>query len=205
MNRIHTISLLALAICATQSIAAEPAFTGFTLGATAGLAHTRVDYSGYIEGKSSTKDDFVGAINAGYGIALGDNAVLSIGATYVLNSAKFGQVNYQEGAQTVYVDGKLKDHWSVFVAPGLRFSPQWLAYAKFGYHQARSEYTDTLMESGTSNHHGFGYGAGITYAASKTIEVNAEIQQVDLSSASFALSSGEPAVTEFNIGINYRF
>lgn len=206
MNRIHAACLLALAICAPQSGATETSpFTGFTLGATAGLAHTSIDYSGYIEGKSSSKDDFVGGINAGYGIALGENMILSVGASYALNSAKFGQVDYQEDGQTIYVNGKLKDHWSVFVTPGLRFTPQWLAYVKLAYHYAKTEYTDTLVGSGSSNHHGFGYGAGLSYAVSKAIELNAEIQQVDLSSASFALSSGEPSVTEFNLGVNYRF
>jgi opacity protein-like surface antigen len=206
MNRIHVACLLSLAICAPQSSAAETSpFTGFTLGATAGAARSSVDYSGYIGGKSSSKDDFVGSINAGYGFALGENVVLGIGAAYVLNSAEFGQVNYQEDGRTVYVDGKLKEHWSVFVAPGLRLAPQWLAYVKLGYHHARSEYTDTLVGSGRSDHHGFGYGAGFSYAAAKAIELNAEIQQVNLSSASFALSSGEPSVTELTVGINYRF
>lgn len=61
------------------------------------------------------------------------------------------------------------------------------------------------MGSGTSTHHGFGYGAGVAYAVARNIEINAEIQHVRLNSASFALSSGKPAITELNVGVNYRF
>lgn len=93
----------------------------------------------------------------------------------------------------------------VFIAPGIRFAPQWLGYAKLAYHHAKSDYTDSLMGSSTSSHHGTGYGAGVAYAVTRNIEVNAEIQHVRFSSASFALSSGEPSVTEFNVGVNYRF
>ena len=206
MNKISTLSLLTLTLCATPGFATEPpAFTGLTLGASAGLSRNSVDYSGYIAGKSSSKSNFVGNLNAAYGFALNESVVLSVGATYALNNTKFGQVSYLESGNTIYVTGELKDHWSVFVAPGLRFAPQWLGYAKLAYHSAKSDYTDTLMGSSTSRHHGVGYGAGVAYAVARNVEVNAEIQHVRLSSASFALSSGKPAVTEFNVGVNYRF
>jgi opacity protein-like surface antigen len=180
-------------------------FTGFTLGGSAGVAHTSVDYSGYIDGKSSSKNTFTGGINAAYGFALNDAAVLSIGASYVLGKTKAGETTYQENGDTVRVSGKLKNHWSVFVAPGYRFAPQWLGYAKLSYHVAKGEYADTLMGSGTSNHHGVGYGAGISYTFAPQLEVNAELQHVRFNSADFALSSGRPEVTELNVGVNYRF
>lgn len=99
----------------------------------------------------------------------------------------------------------MKNHWSAFVAPGYRFAPQWLGYVKLAYHRARSEYTDTLVGADTSSHHGVGYGAGLSYAVARNVEVNAEIHQVRFSRASFALSFGKPEVTEFNLGVNYRF
>lgn len=198
-------SLIPAMFCASSAMAADAPFTGLTLGATAGLAHTAVDYSGYIAGKSGSSNDFVGGLNAAYGFALGESAVLSVGAAYTINDTKFGQVDYPNGAQTVSVNGKLKNHWSVFVAPGYRFAPQWLGYAKLSYDEARSDYTDTLMGSGTSRHHGIGYGLGAAYALTRNIELSAEAQQTRLSSASFALSSGKPTVTEFKLGANYRF
>ena len=206
MKLITTTGLLTLALCATPAFAADSAnFTGFTVGVTAGQSHNSIDYSGYIAGKSSSDTSLASVLNAAYGFALSDSAVVSVGATYALSDAKFGQVTYVESGNTVYVNGKIKDHWSVFVAPGYRFSPQWLGYAKLAYHAAKSHYTDTLMGSGTSNHHGVGYGAGVAFAATRNFELNAEISRVDLSRGSFALSSGEPSITEFTIGANYRF
>ena len=206
MKFITTTGLLSLALCATPAFAADSAnFTGFTVGVTAGQSHNSTDYSGYIAGKSSSDTSFASGLNAAYGFTLSDSVVLSVGGTYALSDAEFGQVTYVEDDDTVYVNGKIKDHWSVFVAPGYRFSPQWLGYAKLAYHAAKSHYTDTLMGSGTSNHHGVGYGAGVAFAATRNFELNAEISRVDLSRGSFALSSGEPSITEFTIGANYRF
>ena len=198
--------LVILSLCATPAVAADKApFTGFALGATAGVSHNSIDYSGYLDGHSSSKNDFAGGLAASYGFALGDKATLSLGATYVLNKTEFGTTTYQEDGDTVRVDGKLKNHWSIFVAPGYRFAPQWLGYAKLAYHQATSDYTDTLMGSGESHHHGVGYGAGLAYAVASNVEISAEVEHVDLNRKYFALSSGEPAITEFKLGVNYRF
>jgi len=206
LKLIITTGLLTLVLCSAPAFAADSAnFTGFTLGVTVGQSHNSIDYSGYIDGKSSSDNSFASGLNAGYGFALNDSVVLSVGATYALRDAKFGQVTYDESGSTVYVNGKIKDHWSVFVAPGYRFAPQWLGYAKLAYHVAKSHYTDTLMGSGTSSHHGVGYGAGLAFAATHNLELSAEVSRVDLSRASFALSSGEPSITEFTIGANYRF
>ena len=206
MNKPRTFSLLTLALCTVPAFAADSAnFAGFTFGASVGQSHNTINYAGYIAGKSSSENSFASGLNAAYGFALNDSFLLSVGATYALSDAKFGQVTYVEDGNTVYVNGKIKDHWSVFIAPGYRFTPQWLGYAKFGYHSAKSHYTDTLMGSGTSNHHGFGYGAGVAYAVARNLELNAEIQHVRANSASFALSSGKPTITEFNVGMNYRF
>ena len=157
------------------------------------LRHEVVYWSGYLAGKSSSKNSFASGFNAAYGCALSDYVVLSVGASYALSDAKFGQVTYVEDGSTVYGIGKIKDRWSVFVAPGYRFAPQWLGYARLAYRSARSHYTDTLVGSGRSIHHGFGYGAGAAYAVDRNFELSAEIQHVRANSASFARSSGKPA------------
>lgn len=206
MNRTHAIGLLTLALCAAPGFCAETSnFTGLALGVTGALSHASIDYSGYIAGHSSSENDFAGGVTASYGLPLGETGVLGIGASYIVNSVKFGHTTYQEDGQTVDVSGKIKDHWSVFVAPGVKFAPQWLAYGKIAYHYATSDYTDTLVGSGTSKHHGFGYGAGIAYAVGRNLEINAEVGYVKLSETHFALSSGEPKITDFTVGLNYRF
>lgn len=206
LKKTSTLSLLILTLCATSALAADGAsFSGFSVGATAGVSHNHIDYDGYIAGKSSSDDSFASGLNAAYGFALSDSFVLSVGATYALSNAKFGQVSYVEDGSTVEVDGKIKDHWSIFIAPGYRFAPKWLGYAKLGYHAAKSHYSDSLMGSGTSSHHGVGYGAGLAYAVASNIEISMEIEHVDLNRKHFALSSGEPDITEFKLGASYRF
>jgi opacity protein-like surface antigen len=199
-------ALCMLCLMASPTFAADKnGFSGFSVGFAAGGMHNSVDYSGYIEGNSSSKNDYLGALNAGYGFAFGDSMVLSVGASYVLGKSEFGETRYLDGAQSGVVKGKYKDHWSVYVAPGYRFAPDWLAYGKLAYHEMKSEYSDSLVGSGESRHHGIGYGAGVGYALSQNIDLNAEVQHVEFSRAHFALSSGKPAVTQYTVGINYRF
>lgn len=205
MNRSVHFSLIAMSLCAVPVLADERPFVGAAIGATAGLAHVTVEYAGFLAGHTSSDNDFVGGINAAYGFAVGDSAVFALGASYRFGSVAVGTTSYQDSGQTYDVSGKLKNHWSVFLAPGLRFATKGLAYAKLGYHTLKSDYTDTQAGSGQSRHHGIGYGIGVAYVIAPRLEVSAELQHVRLNSASFALSSGKPSLSEVNAGLTYRF
>ena len=137
-------------------------------------------------------------------MAAGNNWIITLGTSYDLNDRKFGTVNYSDrGQQTV--DVKLKQHWSLFVTPGYLLEPSLMLYGKLAYHAAKADYSDSVSGSGTRNHHGIGYGMGISYALNQNIELGFEVQHVSLSRESAQLSDGKPSFTEAMLRLGYRF
>lgn len=206
MNK-HTSKLAILligALSAGITHAAQSNFTGPAAGVRLTALDNEVDYGGFLAGRSSSKNDTGFDIFAAYGIPLTGNWIANLGVNYTLNKTDFGTVTYSDGGvQTV--SARLKSHWSVYAAPGYRFAPQWQAYAKFSYHNARGEYSDSQFGSGTVNTHGFGYGIGLGYAITRNIEASFEVRKIDFSRETINLSNGEPEVTEAALQLAYRF
>lgn len=206
MNK-HTSKLVILligALIATVGQAAEKNFTGPAIGARIAVVDNEVDYGGFLAGRSSSKTDTGFDVFAAYGLPLAGDWITNLGVNYTVNKTDFGTVNYFDGGNQT-VDVRLKSHWSVFVAPGYRFAPQWQAYAKFSYHNAKGEYNDSLLGRGSVNTNGFGYGVGIGYAVTRNIEASFELQQIDFSRKTVNLSSGKPSTTEAALQLAYRF
>ena len=204
---LHTSKLAILfigALSATASHADTNRFTGAAVGVRLAAQDNEVDYGGFLAGRSSSKTDAAYDVFAAYGLPLAGNWVANLGVNYTVNKTDFGTVNYVSGGNQS-VTARLKSHWSVFVAPGYRFAPQWQAYAKFSYHQAKGEYRDSLLGSGTVNTNGFGYGLGVGYAITRNVEASFELQQIDYSRKTVNLSSGKPSTTEAAVQLAYRF
>jgi opacity protein-like surface antigen len=207
MKHQHTSQLALIligALSAAAGQAAETNFIGPAVGVRLAALHNEVDYGGFLAGSSSAKNDTGFDVFAAYGLPLSGDWIANVGVNYTLNKTDFGTVTYIDGgAQTV--SARLKSHWSVFVAPGYRFAPQWQAYAKFSYHNARGEYTDSQLGKNSVTTNGFGYGAGLSYAVTRNIEASFELQQIDFSRETANLSNGEPSVTEAALQFAYRF
>jgi opacity protein-like surface antigen len=199
--------LLSAAIfcAATNTFAADTNFAGAAVGANLAYRHDKVEFGGFLNGASTTHNDISGQLDLSYGIPVGDAWVATLGATYDLNNADFGSLTYNAGSQNATVTYKLKEHWSIYFAPGYRVTPDWLVYGKVAYHHAKGEYTDSLFGNGNTTHDGFGYGVGVSYAATRNIQLGLEIQQINLSSGSGNLSTGKPSMTEAVFKAAYRF
>ncbi len=207
MSHKHTL-LAALVVCTlpmAASHAEQANFVGATLGARVSAQHDKLDYSGFLAGKSSSDNDVGFDIMAGYGFNLSNDWVLNVGASYAVNDTKSGTINYVDSGSNYTVNAKLTSHWSVFVEPGYRIAPQWLAYASFSYHNADAEYRDSQVGNGTVGTNGFGYGFGLGYAISHNIEASIEARQIDFSRETVNLSAGKAKITEAGIRLNYRF
>ena len=196
--------LLIGALSAAAAHAEEKNFTGPVVGVRLAAVDNEVDYGGFLAGQSSSKTDAGFDIFAGYGLPLYGDWIANVGVNYTVNKTDFGTINYTSGGNQT-VSARLKSHWSVYVAPGYRFAPQWQAYAKFSYHDAKGEYNDSLLGSGTVNTHGFGYGAGISYAVTHNIEASFELQQIDFNRKTVNSSTGKPSTTEAALQLAYRF
>ncbi len=194
MSHKQALLLAALALSAlplTASRAEEANFAGPTVGLCVTAQHDKVDYAGFLAEKFNSGNDAGFDVMAGYGFNLSKDWVINVGASYTVNDTKFGTANYVDsGNQTV--NTKLKSHRSVFVEPGYRITPQWLAYASFSYHEADGEYNDSLLGKGTVSTTGFGYGLGLGYVAMHNIEASVEVRQIDFSREAANLSTNKP-------------
>lgn len=185
--------------------AEEISFTGASLALGFGSVRNQVDYGGFLAGQTSKDTDVVGILDASYGFNIAPKWVATLGATYDLNKTDFGSVSYVVLGNTYPVDAQLKNHFSLYVAPGYRLSPNWLAYAKLGWHTAKGEFTDALLGAGETTHNGVGYGVGVSTVISKQIEARVEVQHIDYNRKSANLSDGKPETNQAVVYLGYRF
>lgn len=198
-----TTVMLLLGASATVQ-AEESSFTGASFALGLGAARNRLDYGGFLAGQTSKETDAVGILDASYGFNLAPQWVVALGATYDLNKTDFGTVTYVAGVNTS-VDVQLKNHFSLYVAPGYRLSPNWLGYAKLGWHHAKGEFNDSQFGRGETTHNGVGYGLGVSTVLAKQIEARFEVQHIDFNRKSANLSDGKPEINEAVVYLGYRF
>lgn len=201
-----TCSTLMLLLGASATVhAEESSFTGTAVALGVGVARNQVDYGRFLDGKTSKDSDGIGIIDVSYGFNLAPEWVAALGATYDLNKTDFGTVSYAVGGNTYTVDTQLKNHFSLYVAPGYRLSPNWLAYAKLGWHHAKGEFADTLLGAGETTHNGVGYGVGVSTVLAKQLEARFEVQHIDFNRKSANLSDGKPETSQAVVYLGYRF
>lgn len=201
-----TLSGAALALLTCGAAHAQNAeFTGPVLAIGVGAVHDEVDYGGFLAGKTGKDDDTAFKLDGSYGFSLSPQWVATVGATYDLNETDFGTVNYVDSGTPYTVQTKLKNHYSLYVAPGYRVSPNWLVYAKLAWHHAKGEYKDSQIGTGETHHSGVGYGLGVATVLAKQVEARFEVQYVDFNRKSANLSNGKPETTEAMAYIGYRF
>jgi len=201
-----TCTTFVLLLGASVTVQAEESnFTGASVALGLGAARNRLDYGGFLDGQTGKETDAVGIIDASYGFNLAPKWVAALGATYDLNKTDFGTVSYVDGGSTYSVDTQLKNHFSLYVAPGYRLSPNWLAYAKLGWHHAKGEFNDTLVGAGETTHNGVGFGLGASTVLAKQLEARFEVQRIDFNRKSAVLSDGKPETTQAVVYLGYRF
>lgn len=207
MKRFFTLAActaLTALTCTAQAQSQDRRFVGPAIGVSLSATHNKVEYGQFLAGSESSKNDVAGRLDASYGFGLSPEWVLTVGATYDLNKTDFGSVTYLSGGvQTV--EAKLKDHFSVYVAPGYQVAPNWLVYGKLSTHHAKAEYTDTGANSGETTHTGTGFGFGVATALSKQVEGRFEIEQINFNEKSANLSTGKPTSTQATLYVGYRF
>lgn len=176
-------------------------FTGAAVALGLGITQNKANYGDFQGGKNSSKTDALGKLDLSYGFNLSSNWVATLGATHDLNTTKYGSMNYIDSGRSYEVSGKLKNHASLYLAPGYRFTPSLLGYAKLGWHTATIDLNDSQGGSISSSFNGTGYGLGLNAALSQHLEARVEVEQVDFNrKESFKLRT-----TQALIYLGYRF
>ena len=196
---------IAAVLIGTAAQAQTENFTGPALSLGVGANRNHVEYGAFLSGLSSSKTDTSLRLDGSYGIPLSSQWVLTLGANMNLNKNDYGAVGYRNGGVPATVKARLKDQVSFYVAPGFRIAPQWLAYGKLSWQQARSEFSDSSVGAGRRTHTGTGWGLGVSRAIGRQWEARAEIQRIDFDKKAAVLSTGQPDSTEAFLYLDYRF
>ena len=150
MNKILKLSAIALLASSTSLMAQSKNFAGPSLGLSVSALGAEINGSGTSStggtdgantGSASVgKVAEIAAIDASYGFAMGNNSVLSIGATYTPGKAKAGSGTYTDkGSGTLNVNDagsmnvEVKDPYTIYIAPTYVVGPNSAIYAKLGY------------------------------------------------------------------------
>ena len=146
MNKILKLSAIALLASSTSLMAQSKSFEGPSLGISLSAIGAEISGTGTTGTGSATTNSTSGsigkvaeiaAIDASYGIAVGPNGIISVGATYTPGKAKAGSGTYTDGnsvgAQSGKLNVELENPYTIYIAPTYVISKDAALYAKVGY------------------------------------------------------------------------
>jgi outer membrane immunogenic protein len=198
MNALLKTSLLGLALLSTASMA------GNFAGPEAGASVTMNGGSTLLDNKISNNYDgnygqqSIGIkLHGGYGFDLGNDTLVLVGFGYNPTEIKSGTNN---GTVT-----KLKNSWSLSVAPGMMLNDKSLAYVKLSYEAGKYSSKDSASSTNESIS-GVGYGLGLRTEINKSTFLETEIKQVNYKKFTYKSASDiTPSATVGSVGLVFKF
>jgi hypothetical protein len=218
MNKLSKLSAIALLASSTSLMAQSKSFEGVSLGISASVIGAEANGSltnsnGSKSSASIGKTSEIAAIDLSYGITLGNNSVIQIGASYTPGKAKAGSGAYTDnatatGAQANAGTGNLqlevKDPYTIYIAPTYVVSKDSAFYLKVGYAKADVKASATGGASlskqpedleGTS----LGIGSKTMLTPNLYLGVEANVTEYDTVSATTLLNAGAGATSSKNV------
>lgn len=191
---------VAAALVAPQAFAQANNFTGLSVAANLNLATTSTEMSDGGEFLTIGDTSQNASLQAAYGLALGNSAVLGFGATLGLGDLKAGTVASFPDSASI----KAKNMYAIYVEPGYALTPTTLVYGKIAYLGMKAE----LSESGAAVSYKFkgaGFGAGIRTMLDKNLFLQVEIVRSDYKDKVIDGGLFAPSITTGSIGVGYKF
>jgi len=190
-------------IASTSAFAQADKFSGFSVGLNTGFAASTVktvdtgDSSTFALGATNTPFD----INFAYTMSLASNTTVGFGLTYDLSSPKVINVSDQSSSGLT-TDGKLNNHYSIYIEPGYAFNDSSLGYFKLGYHSGKM-----ALEGVSKSITGTGYGFGMRHLIDKNLYLNLGVESITYNSATYSDLSATAQLTQTlaTVGIGYKF
>ena len=152
MKKHFIAAAISSAALATPAFAQSDHFKGLSLGLGVNIANTTAEIASFnqsINGSASDTDTNL-AVQLQYNIALSQAWVMGLGGTTSIGDLKAGSF----GGNAI----KIKNNFSLYVAPGYVFSNGLMGYAKFAYINAD---TSASGFKSTTFDGGYGYGLGV--------------------------------------------
>lgn len=203
MKKLLTLGAVSLSCFAASAQTAN--FEGFSAALNLNLVgastKTKLDSAGpALDGLGT--NTAAASVQAAYGFAVSNNAVVSIGGTYVLGSPKVFSLD--DGSNSV--NGKAKSESSIYVEPGYLLSDKTMVYGKLSYESANLN-ADSASSHVSKGIRGTGFGAGLRTMIDKNMFVQVEVKQVGYGSARFDGATGDfkTSSTMGTVGVGYKF
>ena len=176
-------------------------FEGLSMGVNTEFKSTTVELSptgGSLSGFGQQNTGV--SVSADYGVSISDRVILLFGGKMDLTDTTILKIESGDYSATL----KEKNHYSVFIAPGVILNNTTLGYVKLSY-----ETSDAVIEaSGLSNsekYSGMGYGAGFRTQLNGGWYANIEAMRVVFDTKSFGAVSTKTGSTVAAVGLTYKF
>ena len=191
-----------LAVLAAPAFAENTPFAGPSVGASLSLQSAVIsapDNPDLKNGSGIGQQSAGLVLHGSYGLPVNDQVVVLLGLDFNPVDIKSGEVTDTSGADIAF---KLKNAWSLSVAPGFLINNQSLGYVKLSYEGATAsipDYSKTID--------GYGLGFGIRTEINANLYLNAEIKRVTYNAFNFVIDADrvKPVTDIGTVGIGYRF
>lgn len=177
-----------------------------------GLNETRYAMNYDIYGSEKVTDNsgniFVGAE---YGIPVGNNFIVGLGADLSLSKIDFGKTDFKKKGNDI-ISLEMKNRASFYALAGYKILPDLMAYGKLSFQYAKGTYKDNYSSTklsavygeGSKNFTGMGIGFGVSYAVTSNFESSFEAKYIKYSKISEFVSHAKADSTELNAIVKYR-
>lgn len=190
-----------VALISTNTHAQQAMFEGLSVGVNTEFKSTTVELSPTGGSFSGFGQQNTGvSVSADYGLPISDRGILLFGGKMDLTDTTILKIEGGNSSVTL----KEKNHYSVFIAPGVVLNKSTLGYAKLSY-----ETSDAAIEfsglSASEKYSGLGYGAGLRTQLNGRWFANIEAMRVVFDTKSSVAVSTKTGSTVAAIGLTYKF
>ena len=190
-----------VALFSTNARAQQAMFEGLSIGTNVEFKSTTLELSAAGASFSGFGQQNTGlAASAEYGMAFSDRAVLMFGGKMDLADTTIIKIEGNGLAITL----KEKNHYSLFIAPGILLNNTTLGYLKLSYESSDAAIVASGL-SASEKYSGVGYGAGLRTQLSGRWFVNIEAMRVVYDSKSLNALETKTSSTVAAVGLTYKF
>lgn len=194
MKKPIIVSAIALAAVAPHAWAQSHGFQGLSAGLGVNIADTTSEAAlAGLSFKASDPDTNFG-LQLQYNMAVNDLFVLGFGGSANLGDLKAGKFGSSQA--------KIKEAYSLYVAPGYAFNNIWLAYGKLAYLNAKAE---NASGHSVNFDNGFGYGVGLQVMYNKNWFGQAELMFNQYNDKSYSSETDKLKSGVYSLTAGYKF
>jgi opacity protein-like surface antigen len=195
MKKSIIVAAVAAAFVAPQVFAQSANFQGFSVGLGVNAANSSSELSDTTGSQKYTDSDNNGTLQLQYNMELSNVFVLGLGGT-----ANFGDLKAGKSGANQF---KIKDAYSLYVAPGYAINNSWLVYGKVAYLNANEK-----GENGgnASFDNGWGLGLGLQTLFSKNWFGQFEYMANDYGEKNIGTTTKAKLKSDvLTLGVGYKF